>query len=40
MSLVARLKARPSYARVLEEARPYMHLFPSPRNAHTAQESP
>ena len=28
-----RLKARPSYARVLEEAAPYFHLFPKPRTA-------
>jgi glutathione S-transferase len=28
VSYFARLCARPSYARVLEEAKPYMHLFP------------
>lgn len=30
---LARLKQRPSYARVLEEAAPYMNFFPNPRNA-------
>jgi glutathione S-transferase len=28
-----RLKARPSYARVLQEAQPYLHLFPKERVA-------
>ena len=30
---LARLRARPSFARVVEEARPYRHLFPAERRA-------
>jgi glutathione S-transferase len=30
---MARLRARPSFARVVEEARPYRHLFPAERQA-------
>jgi glutathione S-transferase len=30
---LARLKTRPSYARVLKEAEPYFHMFPKPRAA-------
>ena len=30
---LVRLRARPSFARVVEEARPYRHLFPAERRA-------
>jgi len=35
-----RLMARPSFARVLEEAQPYFHLFPMERKPTIARPTP